>query len=760
MRAATAALPANIATSVRFENNHPSAMRGAWYRAAPIMGAFELVVSEGPNKGQSFAFPSEATFVIGSAAECQVRLDASLVQPRHAEISVEGDAVAVRDLTHNGLVWINGESRVDSPLLPGTFLRLGRVEMVLRHAGRSSSPSGTMATPTPIKSNVPPRTASRISGANVKAAPAPGVPFDATAKRPTPFASAAMHAELAAAPKAKTPHGNALGAPTDSLTELAPGVTIDGRYLVVSKLAAGGMGEVYKAEHIELGKLFAIKVMLPELSRDAEFVARFKREAISASRIGQQNIVDISDFGQTNQGRFYFVMEFLDGLTLASVTHREGAVRVDRVLNIAVQVTRALAAAHAQGIVHRDLKPENIMLLQRPGQPDFVKVLDFGVAKVAAGHGQGGHTAVGMVVGTPQYMSPEQAKAIPVDARSDIYSLGLIFYELLTGRPTFTAETPSMLMVKHVTERPPPFEPGPLGEVPVELEELIFKMLQKEPGERPQTMEEVVSTLDLVWSRFKANDPTLRRISGEYPNAGPLRSNSTPRPNSRKQLATNSQAKNATPAKPSGSKVRRNSGVVAAPSPEDSAEIHRRAENDSESSGVTDNDELAVKSSKLPLVIVGMLVLVGLGGGAYVFRGGLAAPTEATKVEPGGEPIAVPVAVKTGEPTHVPEATRPPVAAAPEKVTITFETSPEGAEVFEASEKGDVLVGSTKPSFTLTRETDARATLKFVKPGYDTKTQIFGFVATQKMQIELHKEVKVAPKHNKPKPDDDLKGFE
>ncbi len=296
-------------------------------------------------------------------------------------------------------------------------------------------------------------------------------------------------------------------------TILPPGSIIDGRYEIVDKLAAGGMGEVYKALHVELGKPMALKVMLPELSADREFVARFKREAIAASRIGQQNIIDVSDFGQTPNGRFYFVMEFLDGLTLASVSHREGALSAQRAVAITAQVARALAAAHAQGIVHRDLKPENIMLLQRPGQRDFVKVLDFGVAKVATGRGEGGHTAVGMVVGTPQYMSPEQARAVPVDARSDIYALGLILYELLAGRPTFSAETPSMLMVKHVTEPPPPLPPG---DTPVELSELIFQMLEKDPDARPQTMEAVLEVLDMLEARLKANDPQLKRLSGDY----------------------------------------------------------------------------------------------------------------------------------------------------------------------------------------------------------------------------------------------------
>src|SRR5207253_1709807 len=138
---------------------------------------------------------------------------------------------------------------------------------------------------------------------------------------------------------------------------------IDNRYRIVQALAAGGMGEVYRAEHLELGKPFALKVMRPELSRDPDFVARFKREAIASSRIGQQNIVDISDFGRTAEGRFYFVMEFLEGRTLGHIIRKDGPMPAARVIHVGLQVARALAAAHRQGIVHRDMKPENVMLI-------------------------------------------------------------------------------------------------------------------------------------------------------------------------------------------------------------------------------------------------------------------------------------------------------------------------------------------------------------------------------------------------------------
>ena len=701
------------------------------------MGVFEFVVSDGPGKGQTIAFPT-GTFVIGSSAECQVRFDPSLVQPRHAEISVVGDAVSVRDLTASNLVWFNGENRPEGQVTPGAFVRLGRLELVVRQVGQSN-PNATISMPTPMRA---PEPVKRPKSDGVKP-----IPLDATAKRPTPFASAAMQAELGAV-QARG-HGAPAGQ-AGSLTELAPGITIDGRYLIINKIAAGGMGEVYKAEHVELGKLFAIKVMLPELSRDAEFVARFKREAISASRIGQQNIVDISDFGQTANGRFYFVMEFLDGLTLASVTHREGAIRVDRVLNVALQVTRALAAAHAQGIVHRDLKPENIMLLQRPGQPDFVKVLDFGVAKVAAGHGQGGHTAIGMVVGTPQYMSPEQAKAIPVDARSDVYSLGLIFYELLTGRPTFTAETPSMLMVKHVTEAPPPFEPGPLGEVPVELEALIFKMLEKEPDGRPQTMEQVVSVLDTIWVRFKANDPTLRRISGEFAPATALPGG--PVSGKRKALPTDFAGKPArvtkTPARPS-EKSRVRAPVVEQPAsgPEDSQQAAQNAG--------ADADSLVVKRSSVPYVVIAVLLAIAMIGGVFVLKGPPATATNDRQVATVADPEPVVAVVVAQKPSADPVKRPAPVAST---VTLTIESVPTGAEISE----GDVLLG--RAPLALTREVNSKAALRFSLQGYESRSQTFGFVSTQTMPpVELKKEFKQLPKTHKKSPDapqDDLKDFQ
>lgn len=228
-----------------------------------------------------------------------------------------------------------------------------------------------------------------------------------TFRRPTPFRqSSAGPPPPAAAPVKPEP------APADQV--------IDGRYRVLERLAAGGMGEVLKVEHIELGKKLALKVMRPALSSDEEFVGRFKTEAVAVSRIGHPNIIDVTDFGRTPEGRFYFVMELLDGLTLASALHRGGPMTVGRVAKVGSQAARALAAAHAVGIVHRDLKPENLMLVRRGEEADVVKVLDFGVAKVHVAAGGSTQTVAGLVVGTPMYMSPEQARAVPVDHRTDI----------------------------------------------------------------------------------------------------------------------------------------------------------------------------------------------------------------------------------------------------------------------------------------------------------------------------------------------------
>ncbi|MBM4777604.1 MAG: protein kinase [Archangiaceae bacterium] len=282
------------------------------------------------------------------------------------------------------------------------------------------------------------------------------------------------------------------------------GDVIDGRYRVLSSLAAGGMGEVFKVEHVSLRKPFALKVMLSGLDANAELVERFKLEAMAASRIGHPNIIDVSDLGQTPEGVVYFVMELLAGRTLTNLLADEGPQTAARTVELGLQIARALAAAHAHGIVHRDLKPDNVMLVDRAGTTGVVKVLDFGVARVQANDERTSNTSVGRVVGTPAYMAPEQARGAGVDARSDIYALGLVLHELLTGEQTFTGETVHLVMLQQVEAPPPPLP----ASTPPALVELVMGMLQKRAADRPQTMERVVHSLEELSQTLREPPPS------------------------------------------------------------------------------------------------------------------------------------------------------------------------------------------------------------------------------------------------------------
>ena len=235
------------------------------------------------------------------------------------------------------------------------------------------------------------------------------------------------------------------------------GQTLADKYLIEELIKSGGMGSVYLGKHVLMDKRVAIKVLRPSLAMDGDVVARFSREARAASRISHPHAVSVTDFGESEDGIVFLVMEYLDGRTLKEIIKSEGPMALDRVVEIVRQVAGALDAAHHQGVVHRDLKSDNIMLSQTNGG-DWTKVLDFGIAKIQ--QPEGGHdvdiTAANLVIGTPQYMSPEQcSQSGPIDARSDIYSLGIIIYEMLAGRVPFTGESPTIIMMKQVQDPPP-----------------------------------------------------------------------------------------------------------------------------------------------------------------------------------------------------------------------------------------------------------------------------------------------------------------
>ncbi len=264
-----------------------------------------------------------------------------------------------------------------------------------------------------------------------------------------------------------------------------------GNYKITSKLGEGGMGVVFLGEHPVIGKKVAMKAIHPELARNPEVVSRFIMEAKAVNQIGHEHIVDIGDFGNTPSGDFYFIMEYLQGESLADRLKREVVLSQNRALDIAAQVADALGASHDHGIIHRDLKPENIFLITRRGNPDFVKVLDFGLAKLTQVEDKVTHkTRAGAVMGTPYYMSPEQGEGkIQIDQRADIYSLGIILFEMLTGKVPFGGEGYGEIIVKHITHQAPSarrINPGISGAV----EMLLYQALAKDRELRFQTMHE------------------------------------------------------------------------------------------------------------------------------------------------------------------------------------------------------------------------------------------------------------------------------
>lgn len=273
------------------------------------------------------------------------------------------------------------------------------------------------------------------------------------------------------------------------------GCVIDERYVVEAVLGKGGMGVVYRARHQVIDRLLAIKILLPNLASDPEVTERFVTEARSASAIGNQHIVDITDFGQLPDGSTYFVMEYLEGWPLSRVVREQAPLDEARVLRIGQQIARALSAAHAVQIVHRDLKPDNIFLLSGELGPDYVKVLDFGIAKVA--RGQNKITRAGTIFGTPHYMSPEQASGSEVSHQSDIYSFGILLYEMATREVPFDAESPMGLLTQHLFTAPPP--PSSINpEISAGLEAVILKCLAKEPEHRFVSMSAVALELEFV----------------------------------------------------------------------------------------------------------------------------------------------------------------------------------------------------------------------------------------------------------------------
>jgi serine/threonine-protein kinase len=294
--------------------------------------------------------------------------------------------------------------------------------------------------------------------------------------------------------------------------EQAIGRTLDGKYRIDGFLKRGGMGSVYRGTHVLLNKPVAIKLIRPELVTSHDIVERFFREARAAAKLSHPNIVTVHDLGQTEDGTLYIIMEIVAGQSLKDLIVAEGPWAAARALRFCRGVASALSLAHRNGIVHRDLKPQNIMVFQDSEGNESPKLLDFGIAKTLEPDSPA-LTSTGMVLGTPHYMSSEQAKGMPADQRSDIYALGVILYEMLVGKVPFDDKSIPSILVKHLTE--PPRPPSTLrGGIPPEVETLVLRCLEKDPEKRFQTADDLGKALAarVETESHRILDPTVATV--------------------------------------------------------------------------------------------------------------------------------------------------------------------------------------------------------------------------------------------------------
>ena len=280
------------------------------------------------------------------------------------------------------------------------------------------------------------------------------------------------------------------------------GELIDGRYRITSILGTGGMGSVFRAEHMTIRRPVAVKLLHKEFAEDPTFAKRFEREAFVTGRTSHPNCVNVSDFGKLENGTLYLVMELVDGELLADVLDADTRIEWSRALRIVRHVLRGLAHAHAADVVHRDVKPENVIIVQGESDPDFSKILDFGIAKLVGNSPEAGDnqlTRIGTTVGTPTYVAPEQALGQAVDGRADLYSLSVMLYEMIAGTPPFYSEDTLRVLSMHVATPVPPFaERVPDIEVPEAVEALVRKGLEKDRGDRHATAEDYIAAIDAV----------------------------------------------------------------------------------------------------------------------------------------------------------------------------------------------------------------------------------------------------------------------
>jgi serine/threonine protein kinase len=522
--------------------------------------------------------------------------------------------------------------------------------------------------------------------------------------------------------------GSSASMPAEQEASLV-GEVIDGRYRIIAKLGEGGMGEVYAAEHVHIEKRVAVKLLRPEIVSNKEAVSRFRQEARSASSIGHKNIIAIEDFGSLPDGRIYLCMELLGGAPLNDLIKHPMA--VDRLLNIMIQTGHGLGAAHAKGIVHRDMKPENIFVTTGANGEDVPKLLDFGIAKVAGNDGQNNLTRTGTIFGTPFYMAPEQALGQAVDARVDIYAMGVIMYEVFSGSLPFQGESFMGILTQHITTDPEPVAQRAARQgrtLPHGLDEVITRCLQKDPDRRYRSMDELVQALVQVYRGVAGSGmssymdayvpPPTGAINIAGPQSGALPAHGYPSPSGHPSgmapVASHPHAQAYGQGRPPTGPVP-GSGVYPMPQPPGPPLSYTPVPGGSQAMSASDLDAPR-KGGKLALIfaVVAILAVAGAvaafiivdksgqeggdggdppkGNGQGGEQGGVVPSTTDAAAVAAVTPDAAPVAVAPPDAMEVAAETPDAATATPDPVTaepvvVLVNASASGADIYEGGKK-------------------------------------------------------------------------